>query len=339
MTSLLSDTGHKIFSRHKQSDGHIPVSARNQAAHWPAELWQAISEAGLPAALASEDSGGFGFSPTEVVGLLPLAAQYSVPVPLAETVMANWLFGLAGLPLTGQPCGLIFLPAESAMPAQRIAFGRHLRCAAIMLPDTGSDSRIYRIDELSLIEPSHNLAGEARDTLAFDLSELQPLSLPLPMEQLYAHAALLRAAAISGALNAVLQRTLDYANERQQFGRPIGKFQSIQHYLATMASEAAAARMAVTGAAERWGEPSFALYAAAAKVRAGEAAGVMASHAHQIHGAMGFSWEYALQYHTRRLWAWREEYGSESYWSDWIGQHVVSAGPDGLWPLLTETHR
>ena len=74
---------------------------------------------------------------------------------------------------------------------------------------------------------------------------------------------------------------------------------------------------------------------ATAKIRAGESAGLAASIGHQVHGAIGFTDEYRLHYLTRRLWSWRSEYGSESYWAQKIGKAVITGGADNLWADIT----
>ena len=102
--------------------------------------------------------------------------------------------------------------------------------------------------------------------------------------------------------------------EREQFGRSISRFQAIQHYLAQMAAEVAAAgRAAQAAAAAAAGDLTderFLLEVAAAKSRVGEAVGYVVETAHQIHGAMGYTYEHQLHHFTRRLWAWRDEYGA-----------------------------
>jgi alkylation response protein AidB-like acyl-CoA dehydrogenase len=147
----------------------------------------------------------------------------------------------------------------------------------------------------------------------------------------------MRAAQMGGAMEAALEYATQYANDRVQFGRPIGKFQAIQHQIALLAEEAAAAQMAVDSAASRFAErrPDAELAAAAAKIRAGEAAGKITEIAHQVHGAIGFTEEHTLHYLTRRLWSWRDEFGNETYWAGVLGRHIVDAGAAGLWPLIT----
>jgi acyl-CoA dehydrogenase len=83
------------------------------------------------------------------------------------------------------------------------------------------------------------------------------------------------------------------------------------------------------------GRPSSALAVAAAKIRAGEAAGKVAEIAHQVHGAIGFTHEHSLHRLTRRLWSWRDEFGTESHWSRELGRAVMAAGVDALWPMIT----
>ena len=112
-----------------------------------------------------------------------------------------------------------------------------------------------------------------------------------------------------------------YANERVQFGKSIGKFQAIQHQLAVMAEQVAAAGMASEAAfaAADGDVPPFAA-CAVAKARTSEAAVQVASIAHALHGAMGITEEYDLQLSTRRLHEWRMAHGSETYWHRELGQ-------------------
>ena len=146
-----------------------------------------------------------------------------------------------------------------------------------------------------------------------------------------------RAALMSGALQHILAITVEYARERIQFGRAIGQFQAVQQELAVLAGEAAAAQAAADAAALALdsADGGEALAVAVAKMRVGEAAGRGAKVAHQVHGAIGFTQEHQLHYRTRRLWAWRDEMGSETWWAARVGEAVLARGGEGLWPLLT----
>tara|TARA_B100000686_G_C15997827_1_gene575184 strand:- start:56 stop:499 length:444 start_codon:yes stop_codon:yes gene_type:complete len=142
------------------------------------------------------------------------------------------------------------------------------------------------------------------------------------------------------AIGVVLNICIEYTQQRPAFGRPISKFQSIQHYLAIIAGEYAAA-LAITAAAEesfiqcsQIGDTNI-LPIASAKVRVGEAVNKVCALSHQIHGAMGFTEEYTLHLFTHRLWSWRNDFGNEAVWAAKLGRLVAKLGPEGLWPKLT----
>ena len=127
---------------------------------------------------------------------------------------------------------------------------------------------------------------------------------------------------MSGALRRVLDMTVAYATQRRQFKVAISRFQAVQQMLAAMAGEVEAATAAVASAVEQ-PTPSR---IAAAKVRAGDAAGQVASLAHQVHGAIGVTEEYHLHHLTRRLWAWRDEFGNEARHARALGEALAVAG-------------
>jgi acyl-CoA dehydrogenase len=128
---------------------------------------------------------------------------------------------------------------------------------------------------------------------------------------------------------------VEYAQTRVQFGRPIAKFQAIQQNLAVLAGHCAAAIAAADMAAEALHGGSTLFFVGAAKARAGEAAGVAAGLAHQLHGAIGFTQEFGLHHLTKRLWSWRDEFGNEAEWNALVGRAALTAGSEGLWPALT----
>jgi acyl-CoA dehydrogenase len=192
------------------------------------------------------------------------------------------------------------------------------------------------------VEKGTNLAEEPRDDLVLNELTLRTVAdVPsVALVEFPLRAALGRALQLAGAARGALAMAVRYATERVQFGRPIAKLQAVQQSLALAGAEVAAAAAATEAAArevDRHGftEASFAI--AAAKARAGEAAGRVARIAHQVHGAIGFTREHDLRLVTTRLWAWRDEDGSEAYWNDRLGARVLEAGADALWPLLTGT--
>ncbi len=351
---MIEETGIRLFKQFYNGDDRLrPPEAA--AAYWPDALWEAVNEAGIPLALIDEADGGFGFPSDDICQLIGIAARYTAAIPLGEALLGNWLLTKAGLAPSTEI--LTLLPEPLAMQidatgsaqlldsnATRTPFGRHATSVLALAQADNGNTYLLELGALSVESHSHNLAGEARDTLTLPLqladTPLHPL--PITADSYRALCALMRASAIAGIAEAVLELCIDYANERQQFGRPIGKFQAIQHYLARMASEVAACRVAVDSAARNLRDANksgdaFLLQAAAAKLRCGEAAGQIAQLAHQIHGAIGFSQEHSLHIYTRRLWSWREEYGNEQYWAAIIGNTLCQNGAEQLWPTLSNT--
>jgi acyl-CoA dehydrogenase len=166
------------------------------------------------------------------------------------------------------------------------------------------------------LEPDTNLAGEPWDRV-----DPPGLDVMTPM------GALVRSVQIAGALEAVLDMTVAYAGERVQFGQPIGRFQAVQQQLAVLAGEAMAAAAATDRAIAEPGAATI----AAAKVRCAEAATAGTAIAHQIHGAIGVTAEHRLQHYTRRLWSWRDDFGSEAAWAIELGRIVAAQGADRFW--------
>jgi acyl-CoA dehydrogenase len=182
-----------------------------------------------------------------------------------------------------------------------------------------------------------NLALEPRDTLVFASAPavVAPAAAGVAADAVRRFGALVRSAQMAGALESLLEQSVRYVSERKQFGRPLGSFQAIQQQLAVLAGHVAAAGIAAEHAFRAADRGDAALEIAAAKIRTGEAAGVAASIAHQAHGAIGFTYEHALHFATRRLWSWRAEFGSESAWARELGRAAVARGADALWPDLT----
>jgi acyl-CoA dehydrogenase len=165
----------------------------------------------------------------------------------------------------------------------------------------------------------------------------------LPVAGLIAPDALQPAATVSlmaGAMGQALALSIEHVNTRQQFGRPLGKFQAVQQSLAAMACEvraveAAAAALATRLDAVRLDPVAADFEMAAAKLRANRAVGVVTALAHQVHGAIGFTREYELNRVTIPLMRWRGEHGNDAYWAARLGRQVAELGGQGLWETLT----
>jgi alkylation response protein AidB-like acyl-CoA dehydrogenase len=165
----------------------------------------------------------------------------------------------------------------------------------------------------------------------------------LPVAERIAETALQPAATVSlmaGAMGQALALSIDHVNMRQQFGRPLGKFQAVQQSLAVMACEVRAVEAAAAALAARLDAVSFDPSAAdfeiaAAKLRANRAVGVVTSIAHQVHGAIGFTGEYDLHRVTVPLMRWRGTHGNDAFWAARLGRQVAGFGGRGLWDAMT----
>ena len=333
--TILYDSAMRLFG-----DLVTPeVSADAERGAWPDRLWRAVEEAGYPEVLA-EGAAGM----VEAATILRAAGHHAAPIPLAETMLARWLCAACEIEA---PAGALTIgPVE---PEDRIdiaegAVSGHAGyipwgCAAAAVVLIAGNTLLAVPQGAANFTPGKNLAGEPRD----DLSAVEPggRSAPLPdaidVRLVQRFGALFRAAQMAGAMEAALALSTRYANDRIHFGRPIAKFQALQQQLALLAEQAAAASVAVESAASATAadRPSSELAVAAAKIRAGEAAGKVAEIAHQVHGAIGFTHEHSLHRLTRRLWSWRDEFGNESHWSRELGSAVMAAGAHALWPTIT----
>jgi acyl-CoA dehydrogenase len=323
---------------------------------WQRAIWDAIEQAGLPLALVPEAAGGVGLPIAQGLQIVRRAGYHALPVPLAETMLAAWAWTAAGGEAPRGPATIAPATADDACHLERSHEGYRVHGEAQRVPwatDAGSAVVFAQSSDgpaLVLLDAAalprgrthhvtvRNLASEPRPTLRFDglavpAAHVRPA--PAPYRTGFLHlGALMRAQQMVGAMERSLDYALSYAMERKQFGRPIAKFQAIQHMLAEAAGQFAAAAASADLAVDAVGQPDFEFCAAIAKARVGEAAGKVAEVCHQVHGAMGFTQEHPLHFATRRLWSWRDEFGHEAFWQQRIGELVCADGGDPLWLRL-----
>jgi alkylation response protein AidB-like acyl-CoA dehydrogenase len=128
---------------------------------------------------------------------------------------------------------------------------------------------------------------------------------------------------LTGGLQRVLEMTLDYAKERQQFDRPIGSFQVIQHYCTEMATDVDSSRFCTYQAAWMLSEGlPCSKEIAIAKAWAGEAYERVVTLAHQIHGAIGCTIDHDLQYYTKRGKAAQLSFGDGDFHRETVAQEM-----------------
>lgn len=324
--ALLLDMVEKLFTSLTEKDVQSGLSDEQFTRHL-----QAIDGLGLTRLMLPEQAGGFDGNWEDAGPVFTALGRHGIPLPLGEVILANhWLHSF------GQeiPEGLIRFAFASPGEGEAITVQR----------DTGFE----RAQWILALTPERWLllpVGEAvwrggRDkpsvTLKWNGQSVHASgSLPEGDRPLFAEAALMRSCQIAGAIEAMLRMTIDHGLERSQFGRPLVRFQAIQHQLAILAEESAAASCSAASACQAAvaGEAGFEI--AAAKYRTSRAATVAADIAHQIHGAIGFTREYPLHHFSQPAQAWASEFGNAQHWAQWLGRFALDARPEPLWHWLT----
>lgn len=282
-------------------------------------LWGQIEEAGYADALVPETAGGAGMGLGDLYAVLALCGEFALPIPLGETLLARGVLSFAGVT---PPRGTMSFGIGRLTP-DRLYCGpvQGAKVSEWVLVNCSGDHRVLPVASAE----SHTSGFCLNADLEWPLDGWKAAgSVPVGCDLEAAQAALY-AAQLAGALTAVFSRTLQYANDRQQFGKPIGKFQAIQHQLSVMSEHVFAARMAAQLGLRSMQLQPDRIRAAIAKARTSEAALEVASLSHSIHGAIGFTAEFDLQLYTRRLHAWRQAAGSESFWHDVVGAEILGA--------------
>ena len=351
LRDMLAESAERAFSDLCSSE----IINAAEDGEWPQTLWQTLEGLGFTRAAIAEELGGSGIRLADTLPLMRIAGRYAAPLPFGETLIAGWLMASAGLdvpegPLSFGPVdrrGLIELRYHAGSwvlqgSLRRLPWGVKAKRVALVLP-IDSGVMVASVDPgLARVIEGRNLAGEPRDRLEFNqvlLSDSDVRTAPpgIDSDAALLYGALLRGQQMAGALQAASDLAVRYTNERIAFGRPLNKLQAVQQNLAVLAGQSAAANVAADMVLDALAEDQADLYPAVglAKVRIGDAVDIGARLAHQVHGAMGFTYEYSLQHATRRLWSWRDEFGNEAYWAERIGQGIVSGGADQFWQFVT----
>ena len=342
------------------------VAAAAAGPGWDADLWRTLEETGLTLAGSPEEAGGSGGDLFAAADIVAAAGAAAAPVPLAETLAAGMLLARAGLAIPAGP--LTVAVGELGAGLRRVPYGR---LATTVAAGSGEDGDwLAVIAPPGRVKPGRNLAGEPRDDvepgLGAEVREAPAGTADYARRLLR----LFRSLLIAGAAQRALDLTVTYVKEREQFGRPLAKFPTVQQELARMAGEVALIG-AATQAAVAAGDPAAQGPAAggpaagdapaaegaaadevvsavlAAKAQASHCAGIVAAIAHQLHGAIGTTEEHRLRLTTTRLWSWRDEDGSEAECFAELGRAALGAatragagsgagsGGGGLWPWLS----
>ncbi|WP_321806535.1 acyl-CoA dehydrogenase family protein [Burkholderia sp. BCC1993] len=274
---------------------------------------------GGPGASAFGVSSGDSFD--ELSGARPL------PFIAEETAAGFALSGVAAHVFDGARADLLLVPARIANEGQSVGL------FAIDMTIGAAGVAATPLDTLDATRPIARVvldeARVSRDALFASGAAAAKL-----LERTAWFAALALAAEQLGGAQQCLDLTLDYTGQRVQFGRAIASFQAVKHRCAQMMVLIESARSAVLGAAHAWdaeagsSTPGAALRAdvAAAKAAANDAYAFCAQEAIQLHGGVGFTWEYDPHLYFKRAQASGAQFGSTPQLLEWIARQAIDGG-------------
>ena len=328
LAQLVDDLGRRSFDARLGQRG-FPDSFDN-------ELWRNLENTGLARLTNVQDAG-----PTEAAIVLSGLARHAAAVPIAETdLLAAWLAGEVGLPVpdTGPLTVAIADATESGGRITGTARQVPWPSGTVVLAARTADAMHVASVEDAPIVDGRNLAGEPRGSFTFDmaLGEMRTVDVDVA-DELTRRGAWARCSQIVGVFDAACDLTVAHAGERVQFGRPLNKFQAVQHSLAAMAGEIergrAATALAIAAATDYgFDHPATDYAVTAAKVAVGRAVGPVTTIAHQLHGAIGVTVEHRLWLATMRARSWVDEFGTTSQYARRLGRMALAA--DDPWDVV-----
>ncbi|MCW2829720.1 MAG: acyl-CoA dehydrogenase protein [Aeromicrobium sp.] len=292
----------------------------------PERTWQTVAGLGWPLVGVDEEKGGEGGELADAVELAVGAGRHATPVPLWQTGLAAWTLAEAGLPIDSVRAGAtVVVSTETVAP--QVPWGTGV--TVVVVP--GDEScRVAVLEAVSATDVT--LAGEpvADVDVSARVVIVEGQAPAALAAAVTAREAVLRSAAILGAIERACALTVEHVSSRHQFGKPLVALQVVAHTVADLALERRKVGAAVAESVDR---PEV---AAVARAVAARSAGVVATAAHQLHGAMGITREHPLHLSTRRLWAWRDAAGSQRAWEQRLGEIVLGGDrDDALWSLAT----
>ncbi len=298
--------------------------------------WAKIQELGLQSALVAEEKGGLGLQPVDFVQVAEACGYACLPEPLVEA------YGVA-IPLlaeTGSDAAAKVVEAALEGSAL-IAFG-HPANPFVERADTADWLLIAKSGGLDLVKTSDAMCtlqpsiDPFRRLFSVQYDEAAALRIGAqsgiegPIASAFDRGALFAAAQMLGIAQRCVDLAVDYAKERQQFGKPIGSYQALKHQLATVQVKIEFARPVLHAAAAMLPQANALSRARVshAKLAACEAADLAARNAIQVHGAMGYSWEVDVHFFLKRAIALSEWWGGPAFHRRRVAERIFN-GPLG----------
>ncbi len=306
-------------------------------------LWQELAGLGLTRLTGTDPESG-GASWSEAAALLRAAAGNAVAAPLAENdLLAGWLLDVAGIVRDDVPRTAGVLDEQGS--AWRVPWASRAERITVLYP---RGDRWFVADLAAAafrIEECLSVSGEPRDTVLGSSLPAGATEVPesVPVEFRF-RGALARTMQMCGAFETVLEMCVEYTSQREQFGRPLARFQAVQRLVSEIAIESVLARAAADNALacvldSGWQDPRARFAIAAAKSCAGHAASRVVRNAHQAFGAIGSTYEHDLRLFTLPALVWSADFGATADWDELVAKQCMEAGSEQLWRFVSGVPR
>jgi len=306
-------------------DGRITVETlreREGKGGFDRSLWTELAQLGVCNLRRPEERGGLGLGGVEAALVFEELGRCLAPGPLVwSQLAADFVDGAAtgevvvgGLDLTGASQEPFLVEHRSAIDVLLV-----VRSGGVERVDPGRLSAQPVATPLDPLTPLHHVeelpAGERIGDA--DLAN-----------RLRSVGGTLAAAQLLGMAEGAMDLALNYAKEREQFGRAIGSFQALKHMFADMFARRELARAAVYAAAATLDDPGVGNSSRAVssgKLMAGEAAMKTARDCIQIHGGMGYTWEVPAHSYFKRTWVLESLFGTGAEHAAFLSDELAEA--------------
>lgn len=299
------------------------------------ERWAQIVETGFTLVLLPEAAGGIGLSELDFALIAEAAGYHALPDPLVESA------GIAA-PLLAElkPDAEVLADPSATIAVAHPAnpYVSDADSAAALILHRDGEAFLATPDQVRLtrqesIDPFRRLYS-----VEWDAAAATPLGRP-DWERVLDRGALFAAAQGLGLAQRAIDLAVDYAKERQQFGKPIGSYQAVKHHLASAQTAIEFARPVVHAAAAdvARGDIQARARVSHAKLVALEAADKAARASIQVHGAMGYSWEVDVHLFLKRALGLTQTWGTPRYHRNRVAHRIFTqpTGPDQLFARET----
>lgn len=359
---LLQNTARDYFKRECPLERVRQLMATETACD--EALWTGLAEQGWTGMTLPEDVGGLGLDLVDLCVVAEEMGRASLPGPLFSTFWGASLLERVGTPAQRKPFleaiasgerratvawldpGATWDPASIEMALKKdgdqVRFSgtkRFVTDAAaadvlLVVARFGDGWAVAPIDRgtpgvhvqtTPAMDDTRKLGDVTFENVAVESADLLAVEGPADLERVNDFAAVFLCAELVGTMQWLLDASLDYAKARQQFDRPIGTFQGVQHQCADMLLYTESSRSAAYYAA--WAldanDPNATRAAAVAKAYCSEAARRVGNHACQIHGGIGFTWEHDLHLFYKRTKLSEVLLGDPTYHRERVARMVV----------------